>query len=181
MDLFMDCTSLKSVDLSNFNTPMLTTCSEMFSGCTSLTTIDISNFKPGPYFRQTYDMFRDCHNLTTIYCNNDLVEGVDLDYGNPGDLVGNMFLGCNKLVGGNGTKYAEDPSKLDIYYAHPDEPNNPGYFTKSGSTKPTGIENGVPFGFAEKDAWFSLDGRVLNSEPTQTGLYIRNGKKVILK
>ena len=56
---------------------------------------------------------------------------------------------------------------------------NPGYFTKSG-TKPTGIENSVYSDIAERDAWFTLDGRVLNSQPTQPGLYIHGGRKVII-
>ena len=31
-----------------------------------------------------------------------------------------------------------------------------------------------------KSGWFSLDGRRLNSKPTQKGIYIHNGKKVVL-
>ena len=31
------------------------------------------------------------------------------------------------------------------------------------------------------DAWYTLDGRKLSGEPTQKGLYINNGKKVIIK
>ena len=32
-----------------------------------------------------------------------------------------------------------------------------------------------------KDAWHTLDGRRLNSEPTTKGLYIRNGKKILVR
>ena len=32
-----------------------------------------------------------------------------------------------------------------------------------------------------EDAWYSLDGRKLDSKPTKPGLYIRGGKKVIIK
>ena len=38
-----------------------------------------------------------------------------------------MFLGCNNLVGGEGTNY--DASHVDASYAHPDNENSPGYFT----------------------------------------------------
>ena len=31
------------------------------------------------------------------------------------------------------------------------------------------------------DAWFTLDGRRLQNKPTQTGVYINNGKKVVIK
>ena len=31
------------------------------------------------------------------------------------------------------------------------------------------------------DAWYSIDGRKLNGEPTQKGVYINNGRKVVIK
>jgi hypothetical protein len=31
------------------------------------------------------------------------------------------------------------------------------------------------------DEWYTLDGRKLNSKPTTKGLYIVNGKKVMIK
>ena len=31
------------------------------------------------------------------------------------------------------------------------------------------------------DAWYSLDGRKLNGKPTKPGLYINNGRKVVIK
>ena len=33
----------------------------------------------------------------------------------------------------------------------------------------------------QREDWFSLDGKKLNGRPTQKGIYIRNGRKVILK
>ena len=32
-----------------------------------------------------------------------------------------------------------------------------------------------------KDAWYTLDGRCLNSKPTTKGLYIQNGKKILVR
>ena len=34
---------------------------------------------------------------------------------------------------------------------------------------------------SQADAWYTLDGRKLNGKPTTKGLYIHNGKKVIIK
>lgn len=31
------------------------------------------------------------------------------------------------------------------------------------------------------ESWFSLDGRKLGGKPAKAGLYIRNGKKVVIK
>jgi len=31
------------------------------------------------------------------------------------------------------------------------------------------------------ESWFSLDGRRLGGKPAKAGLYIRNGKKVVIK
>lgn len=33
----------------------------------------------------------------------------------------------------------------------------------------------------QKEDWYSLDGKKLNERPTQKGIYIRNGKKIIIK
>jgi surface protein len=178
MGMFYGCKSLKTIDLGHFNTPSLSACSEMFAHCTNLTTINIANFKPGQWFQQTFDMFRDCPNLTTIYCDNDLVEGMDLNYGNPGDIVGNMFLGCTKLKGGNGTTYIENPSKLDIYYAHPDAAGNPGYFTLT----PTAINATKVDATNASQQFYSLDGRTgktrgLNIVRTQS----KRPRKVLFK
>ena len=42
--MFQKCSSLESIDISNFNTPLLDDISSMFTGCSSLTSIDLSNF-----------------------------------------------------------------------------------------------------------------------------------------
>ena len=42
--MFMSCTSLTSLDLSNFDTSNVTDMSGMFSTCTSLSTLNLSNF-----------------------------------------------------------------------------------------------------------------------------------------
>ena len=42
--MFYDCTSLASLDLSNFNTANVTDMMYMFSGCSGLTSLDLSSF-----------------------------------------------------------------------------------------------------------------------------------------
>ena len=42
--MFSGCTSLKELNLSNFNTKNVTDISLMFSGCSSLKEINLSNF-----------------------------------------------------------------------------------------------------------------------------------------
>jgi surface protein len=42
--MFNQCSSLTSLDLSNFNTSNVNNMSGMFSQCSSLTSLDLSNF-----------------------------------------------------------------------------------------------------------------------------------------
>ena len=42
--LFYNCTSLSSIDLSNFDTSLVTRMEGLFYNLTSLTSIDLSNF-----------------------------------------------------------------------------------------------------------------------------------------
>ena len=49
------------------------------------------------------------------------------------------------------------------------------------------VDNGITTGIegAEgentTDQWYSLDGKKLNSKPKAAGIYIKNGKKVVIK
>ena len=43
------------------------------------------------------------------------------------------------------------------------------------------IDNGQLIIDNSMDAWYSLDGRKLDGQPTQNGIYINNGKKVVIK
>ena len=66
-------------------------------------------------------MFYNCPELKTIYVSNDwTVDNVTASEA--------MFLGCTKLVGGQGTTY--NNNKTDNTYAHIDgDTSNPGYLT----------------------------------------------------
>ena len=66
---------------------------------------------------------------------------------------------------------------------------NGGYYNydhlmyKAGQTTPTGIHevSGFQIQDAGDDAWYDLQGRRIEGVPTQKGIYVRNGKKVVIK
>ena len=118
--MFMECKSLTSLDLSNFNTHKVVSTDKMFTGCSGLTILDLSHFDTNEVFRME-EMFYGCSNLTHIYVGNNW-STAGVEYGK------NMFTGCEKLVGGKGTKYGE--SHIDYTYARVDKGTSaPGYFT----------------------------------------------------
>ena len=43
------------------------------------------------------------------------------------------------------------------------------------------VKLGVESGVKKDDSWYSLDGRKLNAAPTQKGVYINGGRKVVVK
>ena len=47
--------------------------------------------------------------------------------------------------------------------------------------QPTGIRNLTPALSEGEGVWYTLDGRRLTGEPQQKGIYIKNGKKIIIK
>ena len=63
--MFEGCSSLKSINLSNFNTNNLVLMNRMFKGYSQLTSIDLSNFNCDNIknTKDMEDMFKDCQNL----------------------------------------------------------------------------------------------------------------------
>ena len=118
-NMFYACSSLTSLDVTGFNTANVTEMFQMFAHTRSLTSLDLSSFNTENVTNMKY-MFHACDNLTTIYVSDGWsVDNVEDSY--------DMFWGCNKLVGGNGTKY--DPNHLDVAYARIDKSGQPGYLT----------------------------------------------------
>ena len=119
--------------MSSFNTDRVTTMTYMFYNCSSLISLDLSNFNVAKdEYVNCDEMFRNCSSLTTIYAGNwKHFSGVML------------FTGCEKLVGGKGTKignnlYDYSEKGVPLYYycygnggnAHIDGgKDNPGLFT----------------------------------------------------
>ncbi len=176
--MFYGCSSLKSLDVSNFDVSKVTSLSNLFDGCSSLRTLDLTNFNTAKVTEFGY-LFRNCSNLRTIYVGPGW-NTQRVNYYQSNDI----FKGCINLRGGMGTVY--DPSMDGIWYAHIDGgPDNPGYFTDK-SLIPTGIDDAPLVNenlevTNDNDEWFSLDGRKLSGRPTVKGLYIKGGKKVVVK
>jgi surface protein len=87
--MFENCTSLTSIDVSNWDVSNVTYMSGMFGRCTSLTSIDVSNWD---VFNVTYmsGMFGRCTSLTSIDVSNWDVSNVT--------YIDNMFVNCTSLT-----------------------------------------------------------------------------------
>ena len=124
--MFLNCENLKKLDISNFDTSKVMSMSFMFSGCKNLKELDLSSF----YISRIIDLKGMFNNtsLKTIYISND--DSFKVVWAHPTNTnYNNMFYGCNNLVGGAGTEFA-DTNVTNGTYAHIDGgPSNPGYFT----------------------------------------------------
>ena len=171
-NMFNQCSSLTSLDLSNFNTAKVTRMLYMFYKCSSLTSLDLSSFNTSKVI-SIQRMFKDCSSLQTIYVGDGWnMEAVSYD--------NEMFTGCTSLVGGKGTTYNENYN--DGKRAHIDGDGGPGYFT----ARTTGIATDLHQVTSDKqqvqsDEWYTIDGRKLNGMPAKKGVYIQNGKKTVVK
>ena len=124
--MFYDCVSLKTIDVSNFNTEKVTTMNCMFrinksdGGCTSL---DIRNFKTAGV-TDMEGMFAENHNLTTILVGDDWsVQGVvnNINISGKTQYSRNMFVNCYNLIGNDGTQYQNGAENVNHTKAHAGE------------------------------------------------------------
>lgn len=120
-NMFNGYKNLSSVDLSKFDSSKVTEMYSIFANCSSLKSLDLSNFNTSNVVN-IHGLFNGANSLETIYVSDKFVT-------NNVTRSGNMFYGCNNLVGGQGTVY--DANNLDKTYARIDNTNNgkPGYFT----------------------------------------------------
>ena len=86
--MFRECSSLNSINLSNFNTNNVTEMLGMFEGCSSLNNINLSNFNTNNVTCMEH-MFRGCSSLNNINLSNFNTNNVTNMYG--------MFDGCSSL------------------------------------------------------------------------------------
>ena len=166
--MFCECSTLTSLNLSGFNTTNVELMSFMFGECSSLTSIDLSSFNTANV-TSMYSMFINCKNIMTIYVGNEW---------NTASVTsgGEMFNNCTHLIGGQGTVY--DGIHTGHTFAHIDGgTSNPGYFTYKAAS---GIR-GITLENTDGGTWYDLIGRSFSSHPTQRGLYIRDGRKVMVK
>jgi surface protein len=98
-DLFNGCSSLLSLDLSNFNTEKITNMGHMFSGCKSLKGLDLSNFITNNVTNMSR-MFYGCKKLTTLDIRNFTFDKVT-SYSN---MFSNVPANCLIIVKGETEK-----------------------------------------------------------------------------
>ena len=88
-DMFNNCSSLTSLDLSNFDTSNVTDMDSMFYGCSSLISLDVSNFNTSNVDYMCH-MFYGCSKLTSLDLSNfDTSKVNDMDW---------MFSKCSELI-----------------------------------------------------------------------------------
>lgn len=125
--MFDNCKKLESIDISHFNTAKIESVYSMFYGCDALTSINMLDCDwSNVTFAKSF--FEQCINLEQIICKYDFNQNSDLS-------SGDMFAGCAKLKGENGTR-CDGEHYINAEYARLDKPGQPGYF----SEKPQGLE-----------------------------------------
>ena len=136
--MFFHCSSLTSLDLSNFNTANVTDMGYMFNGCSALTTIYASNKFVTDLVTKSTDMFSGCKNLIGAikYAGNK----TDKNYANyqTGYFTPKGgFPGYAKFDEGTGTlTFTSGPSKPEGAYDLNVGINYPGWWNgQSGKIK----------------------------------------------
>lgn len=150
--MFYNCTNLESIDLSSFETENLQQMPHMFYSCTKLETLDLSSFAT-PNMTSMLSAFQNCKNLKTIY----VTSAFTTDKGTEGRTA---FAGCVNLPNYN-------PDKTGVEMAHTGEG---GYLTAAtaswvrwdaptgtlsfhrGATKPAG-DNILDLGYGDDPNW----------------------------
>ena len=88
-NMFANCGSLTSLDVSNFDTTNVTSMHRVFYYCGKLTSVDVSNFNTSNVTSMS-QMFSSCGNLTSLDLKNfDTTKVTDMGY---------MFYYCGKLT-----------------------------------------------------------------------------------
>ena len=87
--MFQECSNLKSLDFTNFDTKNVSNMYFMFNGCSTLTSLDLTNFNT-KNVSNMYGMFCDCSKLISLDLTNfNTAKVTDMGY---------MFLGCSNLT-----------------------------------------------------------------------------------
>ena len=89
-EMFNGCSSLRSIDLSHFNTANVSSMYGVFKSCSSLTSLDLSNFNTANV-NSMRSMFEGCTNLATLTLSSYFTTTNVTD-------MGYMFKGCEELT-----------------------------------------------------------------------------------
>ena len=146
--MFQNCMSITSMDLSSFNTANVNDMRSMFSGCDGLTSLDLTSFNTANVTR-TGSMFSYSNALTTIYVGSGWSMAAVTS-------SSDMFFNCTSLVGGQGTTWdASNPT--DKTYAHIDGgTSNPGYFTAKNAGLRGDVDNDGKVNISDVTALINL-------------------------
>ena len=87
--IFSNCSSLTSLDLSNFYTNNITNMSFMFAHCSSLTSLELSNYNTNKVTNMEY-MFNNCSSLTSLNLSSFNTNNVT--------NMNSMFSNCSSLT-----------------------------------------------------------------------------------
>lgn len=88
-DMFQSCGELETLDLSNFVTSKLTNMNQMFYGCSSLTLLNLSSFDTSKV-TDMKSMFNGCSSLASLNLSNFNTSNVT--------TMSNMFSSCSSLT-----------------------------------------------------------------------------------
>ena len=108
--MFLNCTSLTSVNLSNFNTINVNLMNSMFRDCISLKSIDLSSFNTENVFYMT-SMFYNCKSLTSINLSNFNTRNVE--------NMSLMFYNCSEIRFIDISKFTTNEKEVLLLYNLP--------------------------------------------------------------
>lgn len=164
---FNGCKTLPTITGLNYlNTSEVTSMYAMFNGCRALTILDLRGFNTSKVTNMGY-MFNSCSTLKTVYVSDswttDNVTNSE-----------NMFSGCTKIVGGDGTTF--NPNKIDKTLAYA---GTGGYLSLYGNTDIIELmETSIGDVYTLQGVHVGND---IEIKTLPKGIYIINGKKVVVK
>ena len=118
--MFRVCTGLTSCGVETWDTSKVKSFEEMFYGCSNLGTLDLSTWDTAAATNMTA-FFSGCSTLTTVWASDSFVVP-------SAAIATDMFLNTYALVGGNGTRCTS--ANQSYTYARIDRPGSPGFFTE---------------------------------------------------
>ena len=112
--MFSGCSYIEKIDMTNFNTSLVTNMNDMFASCTSLNSLIVSNFDTSKV-RSFERMFYQCESLTSINLES---------FTNPSaTTLAYMFYDCKNLEYIN-IKNFDEKENLDLNYMFYNIPPN---------------------------------------------------------
>ena len=165
---FSGCSGLTSIEIPNSVTSI---GSEAFYNCTGLTSVTIGNSVTSIASRA----FSGCSGLTDIYCH--IKEPLIIDSSVFRDVPKNT---CTLHVPvGSKNRYKSEYIYLSYYNKFSNFWREFLNIVEFDATGIVSIDNSPST--TGNDVWFTLNGVRLNGKPTKAGIYIVNGKKVVIK